>query len=257
MAEIKQNQRFFVEGVGKAVVGGTNGKVGYIHLQNATFEFSSKMENIEGGESNTPLYSYQSEKEGKATFTNASMDARSVALTQGVNTSKTAVVFAMEEEVKVGTDGAAKLAHADTADLETLVLSDSEGTYVPYSNGKVDAKWAGQTLTATYAYTVNKNAVGVEVKTVSVPGYVSIFFRSKPMKQKDGRIIRQYLTIYKARSDGSLKFDFKHKNAFAPELTFNIVDPERKDEKFWNYAVQDVTEEEKDNPDVISPTAGA
>ena len=69
--------------------------------------------------------------------------------------------------------------------------------------------------------------------------------------------IRQYLTIYKARSDGSLKFDFKHKNAFVPELTFNIVDPERKDEKFWSYAVQDVTEEEKDNPDVVNPVPSA
>ena len=69
--------------------------------------------------------------------------------------------------------------------------------------------------------------------------------------------IRQYLTIYKARSDGSLKFDFNHKNAFAPELTFNIVDPERKDEKFWSYAVQDVTEEEKDTPDVVNPVPSA
>lgn len=257
MAEMKLNQRFFVEGVGKAVVGSTNGKVGYIHLQNATFEFSSKMESLFGGESNTALYSYQTDKEGKATFQNASMDAQSVALTQGVSATKKAVVFAMDEEVTVGNDGTATLAHADTADLETLILATDEGEYVSYNDGKVDVKYKGVKLNATYAYTVNKNAVGVEVKTVSVPGYVTIFFRSKPMKQKDGRIIRQYLTIYKARSDGSLKFDFKHKNAFAPELSFSIVDPERKDGKFWNYAVQDCTEEEKDNPDVINPIPSA
>ena len=256
MAEMKLNQKFFVEGVGKAIVGGTEGKVGYIHLQNANFEFSSKMENIEGGESNSPLFSYQTEKDGKVTFQNASMDAQTVALTQGVAAQKTAVVFAMDEEVTVGSDGTATLAHASTADLETLILATDEGVFVPYNNGKVDAAYNGKTLYATYAYTVSNNAVGVDVKTVSVPGYVAIFFRSKAMKQKDGRIIRQFLTIYKARSDGSLKIDFKHKNAFAPELTFNIVDPERKDEKFWSYAVQDVTEEEKDNPDVINPVQG-
>ena len=83
MAEVILNRNFFVEDTGKAVVGGTNGKVGYIHLQNASFEFSSKMENIEGGESNTPLYSYQTEKDGKVTFQNTSMDAQSVAMTQG------------------------------------------------------------------------------------------------------------------------------------------------------------------------------
>ena len=257
MAEVKLNRNFFVEGTGKAVVGGTNGKVGYIHLQNASFEFSSKMESIVGGESNTPLYEYQTDRDGKVTFQNASMDAQSVALTQGAPASKKAVVFAMDEEVKVGTDGAATLAHADTADLETLILATDEGVYVPYKDGKVDKSFAGKTLLATYAYTVENNAVGVDVTTVSVPGYVTIFFRSKAMKQKDGRIIRQYLTIYKARSDGSLKMDFKHKNAFAPELQFSIVDPERKNEKYWSYAVQDVTEEEKDNPDVISPVLSA
>ncbi len=257
MSEVKLNRKFFVEGVGKAVVGGTNGKVGYIHLQNANFEFSSKMENIEGGESNSPLFSFQSEKDGKVTFQNASMDAQTVALTQGVNATKKAVVFAMDEEVTVGSDGTATLAHAATADLETLILATDEGVYVPYKDGKVDAAYAGQTLNATYSYTVDKNAVGVDIKTVSVPGYVTVFFRSKATKQKDGRILRQYLTIYKARSDGSLKFDFKHKNAFAPELTFNIVDPERKDEKFWSYAVQDVTEEEAGNPDVVEPIPSA
>ena len=253
MAEVKLNRNFFVEGTGKAVVAGTNGKVGYLYLQNASFEFSSKMESIYGGTSNTALYSYQTEKDGKVTFQNASMDAQSVALTQGVTAGKKAVVFAMDEKVTVGTGGEATLAHAKTADLETLIVSTDEGVYVPYNNGHVDSKYAGQTLNASYAYSVEQNAVGVDIKTVSVPGYVTIFFESKPMKQKDGRIIKQYLTIYKARSDGSLKFDFKHKNAFAPELTFNIVDPERKDEKFWSYAVQDVTEQEADNPDVITP----
>ena len=257
MSEVKLNRNFFVEGTGKAVVGGVNGKVGYIHLQNATFEFSSKMESIYGGLSNAALYSYQTEKDGKVTFQNASMDAQSVALTQGVNASKSAVVFAMEEKVLVGSNGDAKLAHADTADLQTLILATDEGVYVPYNNGKVDTAYVGKTLLASYAYTVNQNAVGVDVKTVSVPGYVTIFFESKPMKQKDGRIMKQYLTIYKARSDGSLKIDFKHKNAFAPELTFNVVDPERTDGKFWSYAVQDVTEAEKDNPDVINPVPSA
>ena len=74
------------------------------------------------------------------------------------------------------------------------------------------------------------------------------------MKQKDGRIVRQHIVLYKTRSDGSLKFDFKHKNAFAPELKFNIVDPERADKRYWSYAVEDCTETEADNADVITPT---
>lgn len=254
MDSIKKNKRFFVEGTGKAVVAGDNGKVGYIHLQDAQFEFSSKMEDIYGGESNTSLYSYQTEKSGTATFTNASMDARSVALTQGVGMATKPVLFAMDEEVTVGAEGTITLAHNDTADMSTLYLSDDEGNIVTVADGKVETSLNGHKLLATYAYTANKNAVGVDVKSVSVPGYCAIFFRSKPMKQKDGRIVRQHIVLYKTRSDGSLKFDFKHKNAFAPELKFNIVDPERADKKYWSYAVEDCTETEANNADVITPT---
>lgn len=250
---ITKNERFFVEGTGKAQILGENGKVGYIHLQDAGFEASSKSEDIFGGETNTSLFNYQTEKDMKITFTNASMDSQTVALTQGVTANKKGVVLVFDEEVTVGTTGEVTLAHKDTADAETITIADDEGNVIPYADGKVDATYAGKTLKATYAYT-KEGVIGVDVKTVSVPGYVKIMFRSKPIKQKNGRIVRVNLLIYKARSDGSLKFDFKHKNAFAPELTFNIVDPERNDEKFWSYSVEDVTEDEKDNKDVVTPT---
>ena len=71
--------------------------------------------------------------------------------------------------------------------------------------------------------------------------------KSKPMKQKNGRIIRLYTTIYKARCDGSLTIDFKHKNAFAPELAFDIVDPEREDNKYIVFGIKDTTEEDANN----------
>lgn len=258
MNPITKNESFFVEGTGKAIVVGETGKVGYIHLQNATFEFSSKMEDIFGGESNTSLFSYQTEKSGSVTFTNASMDTQTVALTQGVKAKdKGVVVFALDEAITVGADGVIKLAHADTADLATLVVADDEGNVVKVTDSKVDTTYAGKELKATYAYTTDTGAVGLDVQTVSVPGYATIYFKSKPMKQKNGRIVRMNVILYKTRSDGSLKLNFKHKNAFAPELKFSIVDPERKDGKFWSFATEDVTEAESDNKDVTAPTGSA
>ena len=231
MNPITKNESFFVEGTGKAIVVGETGKVGYIHLQNATFEFSSKMEDIFGGESNTSLFSYQTEKSGSVTFTNASMDTQTVALTQGVKAKdKGVVVFALDEAITVGADGAIKLAHADTADLATLVVADDDGNVVKVTDSKVDKTYAGKELKATYAYTTDTGAVGLDVQTVSVPGYATIYFKSKPMKQK---------------------------NALAPELKFSIVDPERKDGKFWSFATEDVTEAESDNKDVTAPTGSA
>ncbi len=67
------------------------------------------------------------------------------------------------------------------------------------------------------------------------------------MEQTNGRVIRIYTTIFKARCDGHMTFDFQHKTAFAPELAFDVVDPERADGKYMMIGVRDVTD--SDNND--------
>ena len=245
MSEIKKNENFFVEGSGKAVITGENGKLSLIHLQDMQLDLSSKMEDIFGGEGNFALFSYMTEKGAKATFTNASMSLEAFNLTQGTTQDKEATLFA-DETVKVGENGELPVAHADKADKSTFIVSDADGNVVECVDGKVTGH-AGEKLNVFYTYTATVGAVGSSVLTTSVPGYVAIYHRSKPLKQKNGRVIRILTTIFKARSDGSLKLDFKHKNAYAPELVFNAVDPEREDKKFMSFTIQDVTEEEKGN----------
>ena len=245
MEGISKKENFFVEGSGKAVIAGENGKLSLIHLQDMTLDLSSKMEDIFGGESLFPVFSYMSEKGAKATFTNASMSLEAFNLTQGTTSDKAATLFA-DEDVAVGENGELTVAHAADADKTSFLVSDKDGNVIPVVDGKIEGH-AGETVNVFYTYTATVGAIGASALTTSVPGYVSIYHRSKPMKQKNGRVVRILTTIYKARSDGSLKLDFKHKNAYAPELTFNAVDPERDDKKFMSFAIQDVTEEEKGN----------
>ena len=251
MDAIQKNENFFVEGSGKAVVAGESGKLEMIHLQDMDLELSSKMEDIFGGESNMPIYQYQSEKGVKAKFTNASMSLALFNLSQGVTSSKSATIF-KNEDVVVGADGSIKLTEA-TADLATLIVSEADGTVVPVVDGKVDKTLAATTVSAFYNYTTTVNAIGSDVLTTSIPGYAQIFHTSKPIKQKNGRIVRIYTTIYKARCDGAFKLNLKHKSAFAPEITFNAADPERADKKFLSITVVDVTDAEKNNANVVVP----
>lgn len=252
---LKQNESFFVEGSGRAVLGGDTGRVSLMHLQSMNLDLSSKMEDIFGGESNLPVYQFQSEKSVKASFQNASMSLALFNASQGVEQSKKATLWE-DEEVTVGAEGALTLSHTDV-DNSTLKVFDADGVVIEVKDGpKVDATFAGKKVHAFYAYTTDVNAVGSDLLTTSVPGYVQIFHKSKPIKQKNGRIIRIFTTIYKARCDGSLKLDFKQKNAYAPELTFNAVDPEREDGKFMSMTVVDVTDTEKNNKDVVIPTNG-
>ena len=243
MDAIKKNENFFVTGVGTGIVTGEHGKLGLIHLQNMSLELSSEMEKIVGGESSIPVYTYQKAKNGTAKFTNASMSLDVVNATQGTQADNDVVLFT-NEQVYVGSDGSLPLTHLSTADMATLTVYGDNDAVIEVKNGKVATSFAGKKVGAVYAYTVKTGAIGTSVKTTSVPGYVQIFHRSNPVKQKNGRIVRYLTTIYKARCNGSLTINMQHDAAMAPELSFDLVDPERKDGKFLSVAVVDVADGE-------------
>ena len=238
MDKLQENESFFVEGSGKAVIAGDNGKVSLVHLQDCTMDLGCKMEEIFGGEGNFALYSFPTEKSAKFTFKNASMSLDLIKTTQGVDGDKKVVVF-NSETVTVGADGTITPSKQDI-ETDSLVVSQN-GSIIALTDGKAPEGVFGQKVDILYRYTMTDNAVGASVLTTSVPGFVTIYHESKPLKQKNGRVVKIYTTIYKARSDGQLKMDMKQKNAYAPELVFNAVDPEREDGRFVSFAVVDVT----------------
>lgn len=245
MDEIKNKENFFIEGVGEAQVIGEDNKLSLIHLQDMKLELSSSMEKIFGGESNFALYTYQTDKGVTASFKNASWSLDMLNLTQGVKNDAKATLFA-NEKVTVGTNGEIVLTHAADADMTTLVVTDMDNNVIPVNaSGEVDASYAGKDVVAIYNYTTTTGAIGSSVLTTSVPGYVRINHRSKAMKQKNGRVVRIYTTIYKARCDGSMTYNEQHKQAMAPELKFEAVDPERADKKFISFSVVDVTDKDE------------
>lgn len=255
---IKKTENFFVEGSGTAVILGENDKLSLIHLQNMMLELTSTMENIYGGESNFSLYSYNTEKGAKITFTNASWNLDIMNLTQGTASDSTAELF-NEETVTVDTDGTVAVAY-NTINWDSAIIYDENNSVVPittHTTGSsaqscnVGSSYANKSVSVIYRYALTGDNAGKGISTslytTGVPGFVTIYHKSKPLKQKNGRIIRLYTTIYKARCDGQLNFDFQHKNAFAPELTFDCVDPERDDGKYLTIAVRDTTVEDADN----------
>lgn len=243
MDKLKRTENFFVEGSGKAHVLGENGKYSLIHLQDMSIELTAKREDIFGGESIFSLYNFSTEKGCNVKFTNASMSMEALSVSQGIDMDKKAVVF-KTETLTVGDAGEIVISEESILADSLLVFKDNATVPATIADGviSVDAALAGEKVEVFYRYEITDNAVGASVLTTSVPGYVTIYHESKPLKQKNGRIIKILTTIYKARCDGSLKLDFKHKNAFAPELSFSAVDPEREDGKFVTVSVMDVTD---------------
>ena len=259
-------ENFFIEGSGRAVILNDSGSLDLIHLQNMSLELSSTMEQIYGGESNFSLYSYQTDRGARVTFTNASMNINILNMVQGTQLDPKVVLFA-EEKLTVTSEGKVNFQKVpgtnDQIDWNTVVASKvSDGTRVEITRDATDPKvgnvatsLAGTQLDIFYTYVTagNDAAVGTSIMTTSIPGYVTIYHRSKPMKQKNGRIVRVYTTLFKCRADGSLTVNFEHKNAFAPELAFDVVDPERDDKRFMAFSIKDTTTEDTDDANLIYP----
>jgi hypothetical protein len=72
---------------------------------------------------------------------------------------------------------------------------------------------------ALYSDNVSRTA---NITTASLPGYVSIYHRSKPINMGDGANVILNTVIYKAKADGQLQVDQKRAAASATKLGFEI-----------------------------------
>lgn len=223
MNPINETDSYFLEGTGTSFIENEKGVSSLIHLQSMTLDLSASMQKVYGGESNAPVYTYQDERGATLTMKNASMSMALMAATQGVEAKKEVAVF-MDEDVEVAEDGTITTKHEPIAGtLRAYNIED--GSEIALTDGKATSM-AGKTVKVIYDYLDKDNTVGVEIMSTSIAGYVHIRYRSKVLPQKDGRKLRLIVDIPKARSDGSFKIDAQHKNAFAPEVKFEVVDPE-------------------------------
>ncbi len=224
MNPINETNSYFLEGTGTSFIENEAGVSSLIHLQSMTLDLTASMEKVFGGESNAPVYTFQNERGATLTMKNASMSMALMAATQGVTAKKGVTVF-MDEDIVVGEDGAIKTSQTPIAGtLRAYNLDD--GSEIALTAGKAPASMAKKKVKVIYDYTDTTNTVGVEIMSTSIPGFVHIRYRSKAVVQPDGRKVRLIVDIPKARSDGSFKIDAQHKNAFAPEAKFEVVDPE-------------------------------
>ena len=182
LGNISKTENFFVEGAGTALVLGENDRLNLIHLQDMTLELTSTMENIYGGESNFSLYSYNTEKGAKVSFTNASWNLDIMNLTQGTS-SDTAAQFFNEEKYTVATDGTVAVTFS-TIDWDSALVYDSNNTRVAINSTSgttcnVGAAYANKTVTIMYPYTLSGTDTGTGISsslyTTAVPGFVTIY----------------------------------------------------------------------------------
>lgn len=246
-----KTDNFVLAGVGEAFLLDAEGKVTarLSKLQSMSIEVTSESEDVYGGDSLFPIYTYTKSKSATFKFKNAVFDMNVLAMTQGTSVDEGTEINVVEE-VAVTTH-AGKLSQTTGVDVDSVVvISNNKAlkrvTGEPQADEfKVDANgtltfntaFEDGNVTVSYVYK-GTNGASVNVLTNSIPGFVELRHTSQPMKMKDGTVKRVHTRVYKAVCDGGFNLEYTRDGAVAPEVTFKSVDPERSDKRFVSYSYE-------------------
>lgn len=251
---MKAMDRYYIPGTGRAMLINTDGTVTPLgELQDMTVEISATMENVYGGDSMFPVFSFIKEKSAQFTFTHASFGLDFLKIAQGATINTGAELF--KDETVTVANGSANLSVTSGVITSSVIVVDL-GTGTPLKRvtgtpmGNEFSVTTGGVLTfnsasngksylVSYSYT-SANAYSADILTTSVPGFVELYHTSGILEQPNGKKIRVYTHIYKARCDGKLNIDFKRGTAYAPKLTFQSLDPQRGDNKFVSVSIEEL-----------------
>jgi len=242
---------YFINGVGSGYLLGSDGSLlPLMEMQDMTIDISSTMEQIYGGDGLFALSTFVKEKSASFTFTNAAFSLDMLKVGQGATVSEGGEVFGRDEITIAG--GSGSLTVTSKVDVSSVIVVDEYGK--PFS--KVESNPAagqfavttggvltfasqdnGKIVNVRYIYT-DKDAETASILTTSVPGFVELQHISAPLEQPDGEVIEVHTRVFKARSDGKIQIDFKRGAAFAPKMTFQSLDPQRKDKGFVSIVIK-------------------
>lgn len=213
----------------------------------AAFRGGVTQENVTGGRGLFPKRKYLTERNVTFELEDCEMDFRYVSISQGedINIAAT-TVYAFGEDFAYTINSSTGVATLGETPLDgTLVVQFADGTLcteaaTPSTTGQYSL--SGKTLTFSTAdkgkdintffqYTSDAATKTVSTLSDSLPKTVKVIHK-QPTFDNDNVITGyQFIEIFKLQPSGEFEEAYAEKQAFAPKLTFELVDPKRADKK--------------------------
>jgi hypothetical protein len=250
--------RYFLDGPGEALIATTDfdptnpdlSKIlCVVAAKSAAFRGSATMEPVTGGRSLTPRRKFLTEREITFELSDCEMDFRYVALSQGEDIITGSVtVWAFGESEQYVVDDSLKITLNHTPVKDTLVVQAKdtgelvESTLVE-KTATLTGVNKGDEVLAIYQYEA-ADVKQVSTLNDSIPRTVKII-HNQPMFDEDNNIIgTQQIELFKAAISGEFEEAYEERAAFAPSLTFEVLDPKRADKKLVDHRIIPVPEPE-------------
>lgn len=233
------NTPVLLHGIGKGVLKTVQGKIlEFTTAQSMKLNVTTSSEDVYGGDSLFPLYTYLTQKEGTVEITNADFKLSQVDIAQGTKTSTTGnkrnymvkitkvsakltddtvPVTGVEVIAMVGPDGKSVPVATDAGD-DVVAISETGaitvGTNVTLDEGEYNV-WFRADSSASVAAEMLKNAMPE----------VSEFTWMFTTEDADGNKYQIDIYARRVRANGELAIETARDSASTPTLTVKILDP--------------------------------
>lgn len=253
-----EDLRYYLDGPGETLVVDSTFDAGnpdinkiicVVTCKTAAFRGDVTQENVTGGRSIFPKRKILTEKNVTFEMEDCEMDFRYLSLTQGediVVGASTAYAFGEDYQFSV-TSGKVQLPFTpipgtlivqklSDGSLVTENVIPSVGQYsITGATLTFNAGDEGLEIRTTYQYNTPATTKTASMKTDSLPKTVKLIHK-QPCFDGDNVIIgHQFIEIFKAQTSGSFEEAYQEKAAFAPRLSFELVDPKRADKKLVDH----------------------
>jgi len=225
-----------------------------VTCKTASFRGDVTEEKVTGGRSIFPKRKYLTDRSITFELEDCEMDFRYLSITQGeaiVVGATTAYAFGEDYQYTIdATTGKVTLPTTPLTDTLVVQFLD-DGTLcteatTPAGTGEYSLSGKELTFTNTdkgkdikvsYQFTTGSTAKTVSTKTDSLPKTVKLVHK-QPMFDQDNAVVgHQFIEIYKAQPSGGFEEAYQEKAAFAPKLSFEVLDPKRVDKKMVDHKI--------------------
>lgn len=252
--------RYFIDGPGEALIVATDFLaatpdptkiIATITCKGVTINAAATLEDITGGRSLFPQRSFPTERTASVELSDCEMDFRYAQMVSGEETvtgAATVWAFGSDYRFTVPSTAPYEIDLPETPIADTLTVRDVEAGTVNKEAATAAAGApslaakkltfvaadAGKTFELMYQFTSGVNAKQTALKVDSLPKTVKIIHK-QPTFDNDNNITGyQYIEFFKLQPSPEFSEDYQERAAYAPTITFNLVDPKRGDKKVYD-----------------------
>lgn len=233
-----ENKDIILKGIGKGFIRNkiTGAVLSWDKGQTLNIELSTSSEDVYGGDSLSPIYTYATQTEATVTFTNATLKANQLAFMLKSDLVNTAV---KAQEIVDITKSTEKLSTADLTSVKPLFVIGPDGETVAFTQTgsptgtQVDISETGTvtfgesavegTYKVVYEYDANGTQTIILADSLPDPVEVHIVFYPEDL-QGNKKVMN--IDIPHARCDGNVTLETGRDSAATPELVFKVLKQE-------------------------------